>query len=299
VRRLGAARARSYPSPAEEDTSGGLLGPVDFFYAPLNEPLGTGNNSTEPGKFPPFETDPTMQLPMPWLCIAGCFAFSSVVLGCANVVHGNGIPASEVRPVEGFDAVESAGSFDVKVERRDTFLVRVDVDSNILPLLRTRVSGGTLIIGSDEPVDDLLPGPHVTITMPRVTGATLSGSGLLTVEGVQQAEAVSLDLTGSGKIDFQGTASAVTAGLGGSGEVNLSGSTDRLAVHLDGSGSVDARGLAARVGSVDLAGSGDVQATVTERVDVSLSGSGHIDLYGGAAIGDASKSGSGDIRRHD
>jgi Putative auto-transporter adhesin, head GIN domain len=251
------------------------------------------------GKSRPFGMDLPMQLPMPWFCLAGCLALSSVALGCANVVHGNGQPASEVRPLEGFSAVVSAGSFDVKVEQRDTFLVRVDVDSNILPILRTRVSGGTLVIGSDEDVADLLPGPHVTIGMPRLTSATLSGSGRFSISGIQESEPVSLDLSGSGNVDFQGTAPTITARLGGSGEIDLAGSADSLVARLDGSGSVDARALPARVGSLDLGGSGDMVATVTERVDVSLRGSGHVDLFGGATLGQASTSGSGDIRRHE
>jgi hypothetical protein len=239
-----------------------------------------------------------MQLP-PWFCGAGCFAVSFVVLGCANVVHGNGQAASEVRPLEGFTAVDSAGSFEVKVEQRDSFFVRVDVDSNILPLLRTRVSGNTLIIGSDEPVADLLPGPHVTVAMPHFASGTLSGSGLLSISSVQSSEGVALDLSGSGKIDFQGTAASITAGLDGSGEIHLAGSTDGIAASLDGSGAIDARGLPARVGSVDLGGSGNVIATVTDSVDVSLRGSGRIDLFGGGVIAHASKTGSGDIQQHD
>jgi hypothetical protein len=235
---------------------------------------------------------------MQWFSSFASVGFATVLGACSNTVHGNGQRVSEDRPLSGFVAVESASSFDVKVERQDTFSVRVDVDSNIEPLLRTRLVGDTLVIGSDESVSDLLPGPHVTVTMPRLTSATLSGSGLFSAAGFEEHEPIALDLSGSGNLDFQGSAPTINARLDGSGEIDLAGSSDRLALALDGSGSIDARALPARVGSVGLAGSGRVLATVAESVDVTLSGSGHIDLFGGGTIAHASKSGSGDIEQH-
>jgi len=231
-------------------------------------------------------------------CLA-CAGFAIVLCACSDAVHGNGKLASEDRPVSGFVAVESASSFDVKVERRATFGVHVDVDSNIEPLLYTRVEGDTLVIGSDEQVTDLLPGPHVTVGMPELRAATLSGSGLLLVTGFEENDPVRLDLSGSGNVDFHGSAPTITARLDGSGEIDLAGSSDRLELALDGSGSIDARALPARVGSVGLAGSGRVLTTVSERVEVSLSGSGKVDLFGGASVGKVSKTGSGDIEQHD
>ena len=228
-----------------------------------------------------------------------CAGLATLLGACSTAVQGNGKLATEERPLTGFAAVDSAGSFDVKVDRGDMFGVHVAVDSNIEPLLHTRVVGGTLVIGSDEPVTDLLPGPHVTVTMPHLTTATLSGSGLFSVAGFEEDDPIRLVLSGSGNLDFQGTAPAVTARLDGSGEIDLAGESDRVTLALDGSGSIDARALPAKNGSVGLAGSGRVLATVGERVDVSLSGSGQIDLYGGAAMGHVSKTGSGDIDRHD
>jgi Putative auto-transporter adhesin, head GIN domain len=262
----------------------------------LNEKQDGGHHLENVGQTPAIRrSDPPMQ----WFSSIASVGFATVLGACSNAVHGNGQPASEDRPLSGFVAVESASSFDVKVERGNTFSVHVHVDSNIEPLLRTRVVGDTLVIGSDEQVTDLLPGPHVTVTMPRLTSATLSGSGLFSAAGFEEHDPVSLDLSGSGNLDFQGSAPAITARLDGSGEIDLAGSSDQLDLELDGSGSIDARALPARVGSVGLAGSGQVLATLAERVDVSLSGSGHIDLFGGAAIAHASKSGSGEIEQHD
>jgi hypothetical protein len=136
------------------------------------------------------------------------------------------------------------------------------------------------------------------VRMPSVTGATLSGSGRVAVLSVHETRPVTLRLSGSGNMDFTGTAPVVKANLSGSGDVNLAGSTERVTVDVAGSGTVDAANLAAAAGSIALSGSGSVRATVNGPVDVSLAGSGDIDLFGDVTLQHSSKSGSGSIRVH-
>jgi hypothetical protein len=204
----------------------------------------------------------------------------------------------EVRSLDGFIGVECDGSFDVRVEQGDSFAVAVHIDSNLLPFVRTWVSGGALHIGSDRHLATRVPGPHVTVRMPEVTSATLSGSGKLAVVGFAGTRPLSLRLSGSGDVDFAGTAPSIDVGLDGSGDVNLAGSTDRIRLDLSGSGSIDAANLIATSGSIDLAGSGNVRATINGPADATLRGSGEIDLYGNVVLQHSSKSGSGDIRVH-
>jgi hypothetical protein len=217
---------------------------------------------------------------------------------CFSSVRGNGEPAMETRNLEGFLDVDSKGSLDVRVEQGDAFSVAVNIDSNLVPLVETRVVGNTLIISSYQSISTHLPGPHVSIKMPRVAGAYLSGSGHVAVSSVHESGPVTLRLSGSGAIDFSGTAPAVDVDVSGSGDVSLAGSTDRISADLAGSGAIDAANLPAGAGAIDLSGSGNVRATVNGPVDVTLRGSGDIDLYGDVTLQHSSKSGSGDIRVH-
>jgi hypothetical protein len=221
-----------------------------------------------------------------------------LLTSCDPSVRGNGQPALETRPLEGFVDVDSKGDLDVRIEQGDTFAVAVHIDANLLPLVETRVVGETLQISSDSHLDTDLAGPHVTVRMPAVAGATLSGSGRITVSSVKESHPVRLRLAGSGNVDFDGTAPAVDVKLDGSGDVNLAGSTDHVALDLSGSGSIDAANLPAAAGSIHLSGSGNVRATINGAADVSLSGSGNVDLYGAVTLQRSSKSGSGSIRVH-
>jgi hypothetical protein len=226
-----------------------------------------------------------------------CCAFL-LAFGCYPAVDGNGEPAVETRTIEGFNGVDCESSFDVRVEQGDAFAVAVNIDSNLVPFVRTWVSGGTLHVDSNQRISTHLPGPHVTIRMPQVSNAALSGSGRLAVLGVEGAHPLSLRLSGSGNVDFDGSAPAIDVNLSGSGDVNLAGNASRVKLELSGSGSIDAANLPAAGGSVDLGGSGNIRATINGPADAWLRGSGDIDLYGDVDLQRSSKSGSGNIRVH-
>lgn len=232
--------------------------------------------------------------------LAAVFCVSPLVsfAACNPSVHGNGQPALEIRAIEGFAGVDSKGSLDVRVEQGDVFSVTVNIDSNLQPLVETRVVGSTLVISSSHHLETRLPGPHVSVKMPTVAGVSLSGSGHVAVLAIHESHPVLLRLSGSGNVDFDGTAPSVDVDLDGSGDVNLAGSTDHFSADLDGSGAIDAANFPARRGSVGLAGSGNVRATINGPASVSLSGSGEIDLYGEVVLEHSSKSGSGAIRVH-
>jgi hypothetical protein len=230
---------------------------------------------------------------------AFCLCLLPLLSGCRSFdVRGNGQPATETRNLDGFVAIDGRGSFDTRVEQGETYSVRVNIDSNLLHVLRTRVEGTTLVVDSDESVSDILPGPHVTVTMPHFQSAELSGSGRIDVASCRETKPVSLVLSGSGDVTFNGAAPSVSARLEGSGDVDLAGSADQVDLYLGGSGSINASALPASTGSVRLSGSGGVSATINGRADVSLSGSGDIDLFGRVVLGQWSNSGSGDIHVH-
>ena len=195
---------------------------------------------------------------------------------CEDALYGNGERATETRPVADFTRVESAGSVDVRIEQGEAFGVIVSVDSNVLPELRTRVVGETLVIDSQRDFEDLVPGPHVFVTLPALRAASLSGSG---------------DLL------FDGAASDTTVRLSGSGNVALRGSSDWLDLKLDGSGDINAAEWRAANGRLKLSGSGSIRASLSSSVEVDLDGSGDVYLYGEPDILRLSIDGSGELHQ--
>ncbi|WP_109808355.1 head GIN domain-containing protein [Sphingosinithalassobacter portus] len=195
-----------------------------------------------------------------------------------------------------FTQVDLRGSDDVSVVIGQQFKVHAEGDSKQIERLRIEVVDGTLRIGregnsgwswgSDDDV-------HIQVTMPRITGASVSGSGDMDVERGDGDFAG--DISGSGNLNIRGLqAGRASLSISGSGDIEAAGNAESLTLSISGSGDIDAEGLTASQASVAVNGSGDVTATVNGNASVSVSGSGDVELGGGATC-TVNKSGSGDV----
>jgi len=231
--------------------------------------------------------------------LISCILTALSLAACSwDGAYGNGERVEKTRHLDGFTKVRSDCELSVQVAQGDEPSVVVGIDSNLQHLVQTYVEDGILNVELSTDVEDVVSGPHVRVTLPTLTAAKLDGSGKLAVSLDAPEAPLDLFLSGSGALRYRGQSAALGAHLGGSGEMYLSGETGDVEISLSGSGDVDARDLEAESGTLELSGSGEISATVTESVRVSLSGSGEIDLYGGAEVDELRKSGSGDFVRH-
>jgi hypothetical protein len=212
-------------------------------------------------------------------------AGSILASGCIETFDGNGVPVDEQRDLRGFDRVTSRGVFEVSITE-GAFAVGVHIDQNLLSRLGTTISGDTLVIQAEGGnLGDIVPGPHVTISMPSLLGAELRGTGSFDADGFDERQAVSVALSGSGKMSWSGDASSLDAVLNGGGTLELEGSAASVDYHLAGAGSLDARDLTAGGADIEVAGAGSVTATVDGRVDAKVTGAGSIELFGDVTKG--------------
>lgn len=242
-------------------------------------------------------------------------AFSS------SAVAGNGILAHDVRTAGTVSGLDVSGPLEVNVRVGPTTSLAVDADSNLLPLIRSEVSGGELRIWVDGNLrsNNSL---RVTYTTPSLKQLRVSGSGRVTVNDLN-GEALDLSKSGSGSTILTGRVDKLDVRHSGSGDINAQGvrsgsarvaqsgsgrtglgavQGDALSLTVSGSGSVEARGVVNAVtartsgsGSVDItgvtseqadlttSGSGAISATVRRSVLAQTSGSGHITVYGNPA----------------
>ncbi|MCP3061276.1 DUF2807 domain-containing protein [Myxococcus sp. K38C18041901] len=256
-----------------------------------------------------------------WMRAAAVLLTVGGVTGCDVYERGNGDTVTEARGVEGFESVAYEGNLDVRVREGATPAVEVTLDSNLQDNVRAFVqSDGTLRIETDGNLDPQGPA-HVDVTLPRLTGASLSGSGQVRVDGFlgQQAEHVRLRAEGSGRLSYCGAArvleahlegsgelkvcmpesmvaQAVALHLSGSGEVSWSGAADAVRVTSDGSGTTRLAGRAERL-DTRLSGSGDLEARPLEAVhlDVRVEGSGDVAASVAGGSVKVSIEGSGDV----
>src|SRR5215470_16952502 len=199
-----------------------------------------------------------------------------VLAGCSWIgVQGSGNAKTEVRNVPAFSAVFVAGSIDAEITVGPESHVEITGDDNIVPLITTDVHGDRLEIGTRKSVR---PSVHLVakITVPRLTGLGLTGSGDIIAHSVQ-ADHLEVSLTGSGTIRADGTAHEAEVELIGSGKIAL----DQLA---------------AERASVSVSGSGDVAVAASKALDVSITGSGDVTYRGDPEL-KKRITGSGDVKK--
>lgn len=210
------------------------------------------------------------------------------------LVRGSGVAATETRDVPDFERVSVGGNLDVVVEVGRPTRVTVAGDDNLVPLVRTEVRGSTLVIEQKKrlrPSDGLT----VTVAVPRLERASVSGSGEMTVRGVA-SEAFRASVSGSGELDAEGDFGDLSANVSGSGEMMMRGTAETVDVGVSGSGEVDLMAVPAREARVSVSGSGDVAVQVREHLVARISGSGDV-RYAGDPTVDGRVSGAGRIQR--
>lgn len=213
-------------------------------------------------------------------------------------VAGTGSGNLRTYAVADFANVEQRGPDDVDVRVGSGFSVRAEGESDVLEVLKIERDGDALRIGrkrssglswgSDK-------GAKVYVTMPRLVGANLAGSGDMTIDRVEGA---SFDgaIAGSGTLRLGAVAvQALGLRIAGPGNVVARGEAQALKVSIAGSGNVDGAGLKASGAEVKIAGSGSVTAQVDGAAKVSMMGSGDVDL-GPKARCNTKKMGSGAVR---
>jgi hypothetical protein len=190
-------------------------------------------------------------------------------------VKGSGSLISETRPVSGFSSVELASSAEVSIRIGESETVVVKTDDNILPYIRTTVRGDTLIIDTNPGVSvntDLI---QVVVTMKSLEKASLTGSGSITADGLNEKE--------------------VTFSMPGSGDITAFGTAQKVTIRLNGSGNIQCGELQAKSADVIIKGSGNVTVNASESLVARIPGSGNINYRGNPADIKQNVSGSGNI----
>lgn len=198
--------------------------------------------------------------------------------GDSNVLKGNGVKAKENRNIADFQNIQVSGSVDVFFQQSSSTQLEISGDQNILPIIKTEVSHGTLKIYPSESYQPRLP-VVIHLTGPKLNAVSLDGAGDITLEKLNSS-ALKLDLNGSGN-------------------VNAEGKADTFTVNINGSNNVEAKKLTSNQAEINIIGSGDVNLTVKQRLKANIVGSGDIHYYGNPKQVEPSIVGSGDVEAGD
>jgi hypothetical protein len=222
--------------------------------------------------------------------IPGVLLAAVLLSGCMElvgeqVIYGSGPVMSEQRSTGRFSNLSNSTEARVEILQGSTERVRVRAQENILPYLRTDVSGGTLRIYTEQNVI-LRPSEAVIVevdvrTLDRITS---SGSGVIHAP-LLDASRLEVNTSGSGDVrlpSLLGDSLVITQS--GSGEVFASGSALRIRLVHSGSGRIETRDLQAYHADVTMSGSGPSTIRVRDTLRATLSGAGSLRYYGSPSV---------------
>ncbi len=187
---------------------------------------------------------------------------------------GSGRMVTVDRNLETFHRIQVEGSTDVEVTIGPPRPAVLTVDDNLVDLIRTDVSGGSLHVWAERRINGRAG--VLRLTAPDVSEVETLGSGDVLVRGLDGGHFESIIL--------------------GSGDIRLEGVVDVHDINILGSGEVEASGLTARHVAAMIAGSGTARVHVEETIDVRIVGSGELE-YSGGRVRDQTVVGSGTVRR--
>lgn len=233
---------------------------------------------------------------------AAIIAASAATSACGHQREESGGPTvSRSYQVGNFQEIEVAGPYDVEVRTGGNPSVAGKGSEKLLERTVVEVKGDKLVIHPQKRDGFFNFGwstrgkASFTVTVPRLSGATIAGSGDIRVDKVQGNSFEGV-VAGSGGLNVGALdVQQLKLAIAGSGGVKAAGKAQAAKYDIAGSGDVDAGAVQTQDLKVSIAGSGGIKAHSSGNADVSIMGSGDVEVTGGAKC-NVSKAGSGDVR---
>ena len=235
----------------------------------------------------------------------------AVLIGIAAAVAASGCGQSRAEDggptvqrsfqVGGFERIEVAGPYDVRVRTGSAPSVSASGPEKLMDRLVVEVKDGRLLIHprKDKRMfnwSSIRGTATIDVTVPMLSGASIAGSGEITVDRIS-GERFDGSVAGSGDLALDSLqVQALKLSIAGSGDVHArSGEAQSVDYSIAGSGDIDASGVRAGTAAISIAGSGSINGQANGTASVSIMGSGDVELTGGAKC-TVSKAGSGNVR---
>ena len=128
---------------------------------------------------------------------------------------------------------------------------------------------------------------HIQVSMPRISGATISGAGTVTVDRAEGPDFAAM-IRGAGTIDLPALhTDRARFEMGGAGKISAAGNAGSVDAQVRGVGAIELAGLAARAGKLNMSGTGSIKARVDGPADATMNGMGSVEVVGNAALHDS------------
>lgn len=213
-------------------------------------------------------------------------------------IRGKGNKETTIREVANFDRIYLHHPADLTVFEDTAFYVELYDYNNLLPYIRTRLNGSTLIVDVEPNVDLHNSHTKMIIHLPRLMEIQIAGSGEVDVKD-NFVDLNRAQISGSGRISLDQLLhnGSFSAQIDGSGKISANGQVQNLDCRINGSGRFEFLYLKAAEVSVNISGSGTALLNADQRLHARIDGSGKV-RYTGNPLMEVAINGSGSVQRY-
>ncbi len=217
--------------------------------------------------------------------------------GCMFIggIDGNGNVKKETRKISTFDAISVGGAFNVILTQGDTESQIVEADENLLPIIKTRVSGGTLRVTTEENIRNS-KALNLYISFREIDKLDISGACNLECTNALTFSNLKLEASGASEIDLDLTTELLLCDFSGASEINLAGKVRECEFEVSGASEIDAYDLIAEEIELRASGASEAKLHATKSLRIRASGASSVRYMGDPNV-DSNVSGAGSVKK--
>jgi len=174
---------------------------------------------------------------------------------CINTIDGSGDVINEKRAVSSFNKIDISGNFKVILNQGGSEKLELEVDKNLLELIKTEVKNNILHISSKKSIGNA-KSLKLYITTVYVDEIEVSGAINLKNKGTYHANNLEIDISGVADIDLDLDVENLIMKMSGASETTLYGVANNFEIEISGAGELQARKLKTQNTTIDISGAG-------------------------------------------
>ncbi len=200
-----------------------------------------------------------------------------------NRIVGNEEVTVENRPVDNFEELTFCCNLRVELTQGPTTEVRVEAESNLLPYVKTEVSGKRLRIGFRDNVNFRSKEPIVVyVTAPTLTYIGGEAGGQLQMQSAFTGERMELEAGSAAFVGAEFNGAELRARADSGGHIEVRGSGKSVNAAASSGGAVSAHDYLAQRGEAEASSGGGVEINVSEALEAEASSGGRVSYRGDA-----------------
>ncbi|MGC4039597.1 MAG: head GIN domain-containing protein [Flavobacterium sp.] len=177
------------------------------------------------------------------VAVTALFSSCNAKIDLGGGIDGNGNVTTQKREVLGnFSKIDVERGLNVTVEQAETYFVEVEADENLQSHIQTNVLNGTLLITTDENIDEAAA-KNIRVKMPALSSVETSSGSSVTSLGTIKGNNISVDVSSGSRAELDLEYDSITCESSSGSSVNLKGKALKLNTDSSSGSQIEARDL--------------------------------------------------------